>query len=82
LAEDGDETRIAAELLDVVAHPLERSDDVQHSGAAGKRKVGFRPLSDVRVSEHVQPMVDRDDHDVVGEREPCAIDDAARTGAA
>ena len=58
LPEDRDEIRIAAEAVDVVAHPLERRDDVEHAGAAGQREVGSHRLAEIGVAEHVQPVID------------------------
>src|SRR3546814_3642390 len=37
LAEDGDVAGVATELGDVVVDPLERCDQIQHAGVAGRR---------------------------------------------
>jgi hypothetical protein len=76
LAEDRHEVRIAAEAVDVVAHPLQRQDDVQHAGGAGERELRSGPRG-VGEAEHVQPVVDRDDHDVARFRQAGAVEHRA-----
>ena len=82
LPEDRDELRIAAEAADVVAHPLQRRDDVEHADGAGGGKVGARGGAEVREAEHVQPVIDCDDDHVVSVRETGAVKNSlrARTG--
>ena len=63
LAEDGDRLGIAAELLDVVAHPFECGDLVQQPVVPGHAVDGLRSKFGVgHEAEHPQPIVDRD-HD-------------------
>ena len=82
LTEDRDEIRIAAESVDVVAHPLERGDDVEQADAARQREVGTHRVAEIRVAEHVQPMIRCHDHDVVRVREAGAVENASGAGAA
>ena len=82
LTEDGDEIGIAAEAGDIVAHPLERGDDVEQARAAREREVGSHRIAEIRVAEHIEPMIDGHDHDVVRVRETGAIENAAGAGAA
>ena len=73
---------IAAEAGDIVAHPLERGDDVEQARAARERKVGSHRIAEIGVAKHVEPMIDGHDHDVVRVRETGAVEDAAGAGAA
>ena len=73
LAEDGDAARIAAEVRDVVADPLESRDDVAHAGVAGISVLFAAELGQVHEPERVQPVRDADDHDVVLAREVGAV---------
>ena len=60
---------IAAERLDVVAHPLEREHHVEQTRDAGARELLAERVGQVQVAERVQPVVDRDDHGVAAARE-------------
>ena len=82
LTEDRDEIRVAAEAGDIVAHPLERGDDVEQARAARQREVGSHRIAEIRVTEHVEPMIDGHDDDVVRLREAGAVENAAGAGAA
>ena len=68
LAEDRHVRRVAAELRDVVAHPLERGDDVEHADVA---RVGelVAEMRHVEEPEDAEPMVDTDDDHVVVARQ-------------
>ena len=77
LSEDRDQIRIAAEAVDVVTHPLQRRDDVEHADVAGEREVRARRLGQVGEAEHVQPVIDAHDDHVVGVRQAGAVVDAA-----
>ena len=63
-AEDHDRVRVAAEVGDVVAHPLQGLHDVEHADVAGVSE--FRPadVAQVRVTEGIEPVIDAD-HDHV-----------------
>jgi len=65
LAEDGDIVRIAAEPGNVIAHPFERLDDVQHPDIAGVGVLRAADSRQVQIAEDVEPVIDRHDHDVV-----------------
>ena len=80
LAEDRDVLRIAAEALDVVAHPLEAGDDVLLSRVARVGESFAAELREVDESEHVQPVRDADDDHVVPAREVGAVVRAAPPG--
>ena len=68
LAEDSDVAGIAAEVLDVVAHPLERGDLVEDPAVPRAGEV----VAHVHEAERAEAVVDRDhDHVVPGER--CAV---------
>ena len=82
LTEDGDEIGVAAEAGDIVSHPLERGDDVEQAHAAREREVGSHRIAEIRVTEHIEPMIDGHDDDVVRLREAGAIENAAGAGAA
>ena len=71
--------RVAAKLCDVVAHPFERKDDVEHAGVAGAGKVRPARVFERGESQHVEPMIDRDDHDVAASREVGAFGDRRRS---
>ena len=64
LTEDRHRARIAAELRDVVAHPVERCDDVEHADVAGRRELRAAGFAERREAEHVQAVIDRHDDDV------------------
>ena len=71
LAGDGDLGRIAAESSDVVLHPLQRGDLVEHAEVAGLGQRG-EVACQVHEALHAEPVVDRHAHDAItGER--CAV---------
>ena len=70
---------IAAERLDVVAHPLERRDLVEQAGVRGRARSADAPRS--QEAERAEPVVDRDDDHVAAPRERCAVVDRLRAGA-
>ena len=73
MAEYGHICRVAAELRYVVAHPLERGDDVQLPGIPG---IGvFRPkdVAEVEITKGIQPMGKAHDDDIVLPREMRAV---------
>ncbi len=72
LPEDHDVAGIPAEHLDVVAHPLERHDQIDGAGVAGLRvlrTVGGQ----VERPENIQPVIDADDHHVAKLAEAAAV---------
>ena len=64
LPEDRDAARVAAELLDVVAHPAQREDEVEDADVAGVGELVAAELRQIEVPERVETMVDGDDDDV------------------
>ena len=68
LTEDRHVRRIAAEARDVVAHPLERGDDVEHADVAGIGEL-LVEVRHVEEPEHAEPMVHAHHHDVVVARQ-------------
>ena len=64
LAEDHHATGIAAEALDVVAHPAQRLHDVEHADVAGVRELRAAEVAEEREAHDVETMIDRHDDDV------------------
>ena len=62
-SEDEDSAWIAAEIGNVVAHPGQRGDDIEHADVAGglERIAG---VTEVRIAEQAEAVIDRDDHDI------------------
>jgi hypothetical protein len=73
LPEDGDVARISAEPRDVVADPLECEHHVEHPDIARVGHIGRTDIAKVEVAERVEPVADRDDHDVVARRQSRAV---------
>jgi hypothetical protein len=71
-AEDEDLAGIAAEGRDVVAHPFERGDHVEHAGDAAIREL-FAVGGKVEVAEEVEAVVDGDDDNVTAFCEAHAV---------
>ncbi len=66
LPEDHDARRIAAERLDVVAHPSQRRDDVLLSRVGRLRELAAEDPAEVQVAENVEAMIDAHaDHVVI-----------------
>ena len=82
LAEDGHTTRIAAESLDVVAHPLERLYLVEQSLVARRRHAAAGDFAQVDEAERPEPVVDRHHHCVAAPRKGGAVVDRRAAGAA
>ena len=87
MPEDRDVAGIAAELGDVIAHPLEGQDQIELADIAGIDEIGRAELGEVEVSKRVQAMIDGDDDDVALAGETLAVGfdfvaGAARIGAA
>ncbi|MEZ5766059.1 MAG: hypothetical protein R3D69_18700 [Xanthobacteraceae bacterium] len=78
LAEDRDVAGVAAEFGDVVAHPGQRRNQIEHAGVRGFREF-WQQLPEIQKAEQVQPVIDGDDHHVAATRQPCAVEHAART---
>ncbi len=49
---------------DIVAHPFERRDDVEHAGIARLRVVGAADLREMQIPERAEPVVQRHHHDI------------------
>ena len=58
LADDGHVARVAAEIGDVVVHPLQGGDDVEHADVAGVEVFLPADRSEIAESERVEPVVD------------------------
>ena len=74
LAEDHHVARVAAEGFDVVVNPVERGDQVELTDVARVRV--FRAAGEageIEIAEQIQPMIERDEHDVAFLREPHAV---------
>ena len=57
LAEDGDVDGIAAEICDVVAHPFERGDKVEHSKIR-RAGIGLAVGGEVQMAKHTDPVIE------------------------
>src|SRR5262249_17250906 len=71
-AEDGYASRVTAKSLDILADPMERGHDVEHSRIAGGR-IALPEISEVEITEDAQPMVDRDNHHIAAPSECGAV---------
>ncbi len=65
LPEDGDVAGIAAEIRDVIAHPLERLDAIEHAHVARLRILRAAQIRQVQVAEYVEPVVHCHHYDVM-----------------
>jgi hypothetical protein len=63
LPEDKDSARIAAEIGNVVAHPGQRSNDIEHAYVAGGLEQ-IAGVAEVRIAEPAEVVIDCDDHDI------------------
>ena len=79
LAEDRHVARVAAELADIVAHPFERRDEIEHAGVGSVRKLR-QQLAEIKEAERIQPMVNRHHDHVAAPRQPRAVEHAAGAG--
>ena len=79
-SEDEDSAGIAAEIGNVVAHPGERGDDIEHADVAGgfKRIAG---VAEVGIAEQAEAVIDCDDHDISTTGEIRAVIQRSGTGA-
>src|SRR5579863_8513439 len=79
-SEDEDSAGITAEIGDVVAHPGERGDDIEHADVAGglERIAG---VAEVRVTEQAEAVIDGHDHDIATTRKTRAVIQRSRAGA-
>ena len=73
LTEDRHVAGIATEFADVIAHPFERLDDVEHADITRRRKLRAALLGQIRKTEHVQAVIERDDDDIAVAREIRAV---------
>ena len=59
---------------DVVAHPFQRRDEIEHADVARLSAKRSPPMAaEIEVAEDVEPVVDRDHHDVAALREIGAV---------
>src|SRR5581483_4728745 len=65
LPEDRHRVRIAAEMSDVLAYPVQCRDYVQHPDGSGKRELRSGDLTEVSRAQHIQPVIDADNHNIV-----------------
>jgi hypothetical protein len=65
LAEDRHVAGIAAEIRDVVSHPFECGDRVEHPNVAGMRVFLAAQFAQIQISEHVEAMIYCHHDDVV-----------------
>ncbi len=70
LAEDRHVAGIAAEPVDVVAHPLQRRDHVERAGVPRLCELGTADRREVEEAEDVEPLIHGNDHDVVAFGQP------------
>ena len=81
LAEDRHAIRIAAEALDVVAHPLERRDQVLHADVGCARPFLAAQAGKMQEAKEVEAVIDGDDDDILFLREIRAVVEQVVTGA-
>ena len=72
LAEHHDAGGITAERRDVVAHPLQREDQVELPRIATVWKPSVEPRQ-IQIPERVEPVVHRHDHDIAARRQRMPI---------
>ena len=77
LAENRDIAGIAAEPLDIVAHPFERGDEIEGAGVAGMRIALAADRREIEMPEYVEAVIDRDDNDIAAPRQIGAVGDRA-----
>ena len=77
LAENRDIAGIAAEPLDIVAHPFERGDEIEGAGVAGMRIALAADRREIEMPEYVEAVIDRDDNDIAAPRQIGAVGDSA-----
>src|SRR5947209_2231505 len=82
LPENRHQVRVAAEIFDVFAHPVQGGEDIQHSHAAGKSELGTSNLTQVSGAQHIQPVIDAHQYYVifVGKIDAVVYCSRARTG--
>jgi hypothetical protein len=73
LPEDRHALRIPAKGSDIVPHPFEGGDEVEHPDIGGTR-VAFAMGRQVEEAEQVQPVVERDDHNVAATGKIAAVE--------
>ena len=73
--------RIAAERVDVVTHPLECGHDIQHADIAGLRECVPGEFAEVQITEHIQAVINGDDHDIAAFRQMRTVVLGVRAGA-
>jgi hypothetical protein len=62
---------------DVVAHPAERRDEVERRGAGRRGVPVAEQLGEVRVPEHPEAVVERDDDDLAALGEARHVEDGS-----
>ena len=68
---------IATEPPDIVAHPFERRDQVEHAGIAGMGIALAAKMGEVQMAEDVEAVVDGDHDDIAAPRQVGAVGDRA-----
>src|SRR5579871_2779761 len=79
LPEDRDVAGVTAKFGDVVAYPLQRGDEIEHAGVACVSELGC-DFGQIKETECVEPMIERDDNHVASLGKPCAVIFAFRAG--
>src|SRR6185312_4811781 len=75
LTEDHHVVRIAAEVLDVVAHPFERRGEIHDSRSAGAGELGRRAqIGEMQIAKRGEPMIHGDDDNVAEARKLRAVE--------
>ena len=73
LAEDRHVARIAAELRDIVAHPLQRRDQIEHPDVARLGKFVVAEAGEKRVAQRAEAMIDAHRHHVAAPHQIAAV---------
>src|SRR5262249_1011849 len=69
LAEDRHVAGIAAEPLDIITHPTQRRDEIEHPGVARMRPGLAADTRQMQKAENIEAVVDADDDDIAAARQ-------------
>src|SRR5690606_25629328 len=81
LSEDHHPVRVPPEVLDIVAHPLERLHDVHHPDVAGAGEL-LRVLPELEITQQPEPMIYGHQDDVTERGQGDSVKDGVSTGSA
>ena len=73
LAEDGDIARIAAQAAGMLVHPLQRRHEIENARVSRRGEALVAGAREIEVAEDIEPVVDRDDDDIIAPREAAAV---------